>query len=160
MMMMEGVAVAAKLPSFQILRTNPPRCRTSLAFRSLSASLSVSASTLSEGDPSTLQSLSLGHFTRPDFPILNQVQSFLWFQLCAMLSWVLRILWDNLKGKNDFLKDWCLVVVIELEALKCAFLSCLTWVLYFGTLEKLLSSYLGGSRGNVTSITCVKWKTF
>ncbi|KAF3455258.1 hypothetical protein FNV43_RR05706 [Rhamnella rubrinervis] len=72
MMMMEVVAAAAKLPSFQILRTNPPRRRTSLPFRTLSASLSVSASTLSEGHPSTLQSLTLGHFTRPDFPILNQ----------------------------------------------------------------------------------------
>lgn len=82
--MMEGVAMVAKLPSFHILRTNPPRCPTSLAFRTLSASLSVSASTLREGDPPTLQSLSLGRFTRPDFPILNQVPSFFYASL-----WVL-----------------------------------------------------------------------
>nr|XP_048324252.1 cysteine desulfurase 1, chloroplastic-like [Ziziphus jujuba var. spinosa] len=71
-MMMEGVAMAVKLPSLRILRKNTPSFRTPLTFRPLSASLSVSASTESLAEPPPSPSFSLGHFTRTDFPILDQ----------------------------------------------------------------------------------------
>ncbi|KAH7541963.1 hypothetical protein FEM48_Zijuj02G0022900 [Ziziphus jujuba var. spinosa] len=54
--------MAVKLPSLRILRKNTPSFRTPLTFRPLSA--------LAEPPPSP--SFSLGHFTRTDFPILDQ----------------------------------------------------------------------------------------
>ncbi|KAL6297472.1 hypothetical protein ACE6H2_005614 [Prunus campanulata] len=70
MMTMEGVAVKLPSYSFPIIRS-PARCVTR-NFRPFS----ISASTLKEGHPAAPSappaSLSLGHLTRPDFPILHQ----------------------------------------------------------------------------------------
>ncbi|POO01516.1 Cysteine desulfurase [Trema orientale] len=73
-MVMEGAAMAAvatRFPSFRIIRRRRPSSSTSPASRTL-RSFSASASTLREGDPPAPLSVSLGHFTRPDFPILHQ----------------------------------------------------------------------------------------
>ncbi|XP_022153071.1 cysteine desulfurase 1, chloroplastic [Momordica charantia] len=78
--MMEVVVL--KLPSFQFI--NPSRCSScfsstlrnspSSALRRFSSpfSVSASASTATETDSLHFASLSLGHTTRPDFPILHQ----------------------------------------------------------------------------------------
>ncbi|XP_008218813.1 PREDICTED: cysteine desulfurase 1, chloroplastic [Prunus mume] len=70
MMTMEGVSVKLPSYSFLIIRS-PARCVTR-NFRPFS----ISASTLKEGHPAAPSappaSLSLGHLTRPDFPILHQ----------------------------------------------------------------------------------------
>lgn len=66
-----------KLPSFHII--NPTSCCSTIrspaslrvGLRRSSSSLSVSASAVREGDPA-LGTVSLGHVTRPDFPILHQ----------------------------------------------------------------------------------------
>nr|XP_048324254.1 cysteine desulfurase 1, chloroplastic-like [Ziziphus jujuba var. spinosa] len=61
-MIMSGVAMALSLPSCRILRKNTPSFRPSLTVRTLSAS----------ADPPPSLSFSLGHYTRTDFPILDQ----------------------------------------------------------------------------------------
>lgn len=71
--MMEGMAL--KLPSFKILNPNSVH-RSSATVRvgvrrSSSSAAAVSALTLNQGDPA-IGSVSLGHITRPDFPILHQ----------------------------------------------------------------------------------------
>lgn len=74
--------VVHKLPSFHII--NPTSCCSTIrspaslrvGLRRSSSSLSVSASAVREGDPA-LGTVSLGHVTRPDFPILHQVLSLL-----------------------------------------------------------------------------------
>lgn len=70
--------VVHKLPSFKFLNPNSYYCsttRTSKSFRvgsrRRSSSLSISASAVRQTDP-VLESVSLGHITRPDFPILHQ----------------------------------------------------------------------------------------
>ncbi|KAF4356281.1 hypothetical protein F8388_000728 [Cannabis sativa] len=72
-MVMEGAtfaaAVATKFPSFRIIRT---RATSSSASSRTFRSFSASASSLKEGDPLAPLSVSLGHHTRPDFPILHQ----------------------------------------------------------------------------------------
>lgn len=78
--------VVHKLPSFKFLNptsssshycsTTTTTTRTSKSFRAgsrrRSFSISASASAVREDNPA-LGSLSLGHITRPDFPILHQV---------------------------------------------------------------------------------------
>lgn len=71
--MMEGMVL--KLPSFKILNPNSVH-RSSATIRvgvrrSSSSAAAVSALTLNQGDPA-IGSVSLGHITRPDFPILHQ----------------------------------------------------------------------------------------
>ncbi|KAF8397056.1 hypothetical protein HHK36_018694 [Tetracentron sinense] len=72
---MEGVVL--KLPSFRILNPNyssPSSATIRLGFRSFSSSAtdSVSAASIVKKGNQALESTSLGHITRPDFPILHQ----------------------------------------------------------------------------------------
>ncbi|KAF5727579.1 cysteine desulfurase 1 chloroplastic isoform X2 [Tripterygium wilfordii] len=66
---MEGVVL--KAPSFTFPNPNST-FRSSIARRRYSYYLSVSASTVRETGPASIGSASLGHRTRPDFPILHQ----------------------------------------------------------------------------------------
>lgn len=86
-----------KLPSFKILNARCSTARGSASFRvqlrRSSSSLSVSASAVREGDLA-LGSVSLGHITRPDFPILHQVLTPIFVRLYLQFERKIMKIWS------------------------------------------------------------------